>query len=652
MHHVALNGAGANQRDLHHEIVKAARLEPWQRVHLRATLHLKYPHGVGAAEIVIHRLITMVELSEVERHAARGANVFEAVLQHGQYAKPEQIDLDEPHGVEVVLLPLDDGALIHRRGLNGHHRVQRFVREHKAAHMNPAMPRCLVQTGHNVGERSHAQVVRVETGAVEQGARLTAGIGCASHAERCRGALCRVPITARGQRFRLLHRKSQHPRGIAHGAAPAPGDVLAHHRRVLAAIAIVDVLQDALAVAMRKINVNVRRFFALFTQKTLKEQLELDRIHCRDAECVAHRAVGRGAAPLTENSLAARKTHNVPHNQEIAGEPQLADERELVLNLSVVLCGAAPLPPLGGALLHELCEIRVFAHTGRERKGRQCGFEIGQPKRTSLGNGERGGEPCLVALPPARHLRRPFEIPLAVGAQARAHVVERRPVPQRHQHVVCEPPRGLGVMHIIGDHPRHIQRARERHEVARDGAFFWQRVVPALNGYPAFEHVDERGRRRAGVVVRTAGHESRHPATRAAGERKQSAGVARERVEIHARSPARVIEPRPRDERTQVAVSHAVLGEQHEVRQQRFGFGGAGSVHHLYTQLHTDQPRKLRLPRRRGEPHHAADVVVIGERERAKPKRHRARHELLWVRGPVEHRERGVAVQFGVRHSE
>ena len=139
MHHLALDGSRANERHLDDEIVERARLEPWEGVHLRAALHLEDAHRVGVAEVVIHRLVGHVELRELDGHAARGAHVLDAILQQREHAEAEQVDLDESHRVEVVLLPLDDGASRHRRGLDGDDGVQRLFGEDEPADVDAAV---------------------------------------------------------------------------------------------------------------------------------------------------------------------------------------------------------------------------------------------------------------------------------------------------------------------------------------------------------------------------------------------------------------------------------------------------------------------------------------------------------------------------------
>ena len=67
-------------------------------------------------------------------------------------------------------------------------------------------------------------------------------------------------------------------------------------------------------------------------------------------------------------------------------------------------------------------------------------------------------------------------------------------------------------------------------------------------------------------------------------------------------------------------------------------------------ELRADDRRQLRLARRGGEAHDAAELVVVGDRERGEAELLRARDERLGKRGAVEEREGGVGVELGVLH--
>ena len=168
MHHVTLDGTGPDERDLHYEIIEATRLEARQRVHLRAALHLEHTDRIRTTQIIVHRLVGAIELAEVDRHTARASHIRETVLHHGEHPQPEQVDLHQPDRIEIVLLPLDDGAVLHTRGLDRHHGAQRLLGEHESAYVDAAMTRRGVEPLDDVGETLHARVVRVEIGAFEQ----------------------------------------------------------------------------------------------------------------------------------------------------------------------------------------------------------------------------------------------------------------------------------------------------------------------------------------------------------------------------------------------------------------------------------------------------------------------------------------------------
>src|SRR5207244_4007908 len=120
---------------------------------------------------------------------------------------------------------------------------------------------------------------------------------------------------------------------------------------------------------------------------------ELDRIHRRDAQAITHRGVRGRATPLTEHALAARKAHDVPHDQKVAREPKFTNECEFVCNLRIMfpcaLLRPGRPPSFVCALLNEAREVLVGAHARRKWKCRQRGLELRETKRASFRNIER-----------------------------------------------------------------------------------------------------------------------------------------------------------------------------------------------------------------------------------------------------------------------
>ena len=88
------------------------------------------------------------------------------------------------------------------------------------------------------------------------------------------------------------------------------------------------------------------------------------------------------------------------------------------------------------ALFNKSREIFVGTHTWWQWKARQGRLYLRQPEGTALGYIERGANAFRCVSPASCNLRRTLEVPLAIGTQARAHLVECALVPERCQHVV------------------------------------------------------------------------------------------------------------------------------------------------------------------------------------------------------------------------
>ena len=66
-------------------------------------------------------------------HAAIARDHVERAPDRRQHAEREAIDLEQAQRVEVVLVPLDDGAVLHRRVLDRHHALEQAARDDEAA---------------------------------------------------------------------------------------------------------------------------------------------------------------------------------------------------------------------------------------------------------------------------------------------------------------------------------------------------------------------------------------------------------------------------------------------------------------------------------------------------------------------------------------
>ena len=327
---------------------------------------------------------------------------------------------------------------------------------------------------------------------------------------------------------------------------------------MLAPIALVHILQHALTLTMRKVDVDVRRLATIFTEKTLEEQVHADRIDCRDTKAVADRGVGGRAATLTENAFATRVTHDVPHNQKISGHLHATDHRQFVRELFFLLrCAGVP-PPLGGAGLDELCQIVVLADARRQRKLRQRRLELPDTELTTLGDHPRGAQTTLVAEPALVMQRGGLEIPLTVGTEARTHGVEWTTVTQCRERIVRGTALSRGVMRVVRHHPRHTDAARNGNQLTDECTFFGKAMIPDLDRKRLVEEIAQHAGDAIGFGNVTGGERLRNCAARTPAQCVEAGGVFRQQVKRHRwRTAIGHIHARAGDECTEVAIACA-----------------------------------------------------------------------------------------------
>ncbi len=137
-----------------------------------------------------------------------------------------------------------------------------------------------------------------------------------------------------GQTAKRVVIKAERFANFARRRAAAISDDVCRHRRAKFSVALVNILNRALAlVAARQIEIDVRPFAALFGKKAFKQKLHADRIDGGDAEAVTDGAVCRRAASLNQNSLVLTKLDDVPNDQEITFEFEFFDQPQFALNL-------------------------------------------------------------------------------------------------------------------------------------------------------------------------------------------------------------------------------------------------------------------------------------------------------------------------------
>ena len=135
VHRPALDGPGSDEGHLHHQVVEGAGLEAGQRGHLGPALDLEHPDRVGPAQHVVD-LVLLGDVGQVDLHAVGVADQVDGVVQGAEHAQAQQVELDQAHRRAVVLVPLQDGAVLHAGPLHRAHLDHRPVAQHHAARVD------------------------------------------------------------------------------------------------------------------------------------------------------------------------------------------------------------------------------------------------------------------------------------------------------------------------------------------------------------------------------------------------------------------------------------------------------------------------------------------------------------------------------------
>src|SRR5699024_7041542 len=99
-----------------------------------------HAHRVAAAQHVVDPGVGEVQTGEVHLEVFVLGREVDGVVQGGEHAQAQQVELDQPDGRAVVLVPLQDGPPGHARPFDGHHVRHRSVADHHAPGVDAEVP--------------------------------------------------------------------------------------------------------------------------------------------------------------------------------------------------------------------------------------------------------------------------------------------------------------------------------------------------------------------------------------------------------------------------------------------------------------------------------------------------------------------------------
>ena len=442
------------------------------------------------------------------------------------------------------------------------------------------------------------------------------------------------------------------------GAGPV-GDHVRDLRGVVTAVALVDVLDHLLAPVALDVDVDVGWPVPFGRQEPFEQQAERHGVGLGDAERVADRRVGGASPPLAVDVGAAAELDEVPHHEEVPGEPELLDDVELAVDRRPRPVAQATFAVhAAGALLGQVAEV----------------LHLGQHAAVELGAGERrevrGDEGQVERRRPADLARQlddtrvPGETAALldarseVGAGARrepgVELVEAAPGPHRGDGGGELSLRRGGVVHVVGGDAldadavgdldqrvvaRRVDRVAvvpqlDEHPVASEGAHQPLELAPC-GRRPVVEQ-----RLRDGALA-APGEHPRHPGHLVGhvGERELRCPLLPRQVP-EAQRPGQPRIPRwsvgQHEEVAAVWIGGVGIGQLAGVGlEQGVALGAGDSLFVTQTRgegdLGPEHGRQPHCPRRLGEADDPVEAVVIGEGERLQPQSSSFGGELLGV---------------------
>ncbi len=626
-----LDRPGTDQGHLDDQVVEASGQQPWQRAHLGAGLHLEHPDGVRTAELVVDALLFLRDGVHVPPLPAVVRRQVERVLQRGEHAEPEHVELHEPHVGAVVLVPLQDGPAVHPGVLDRHDLAHRPVGQDHAARVDAEVPR---EPEHLLGQ-------------VDHGLRDVVVLALGDRAPPL--DLLRPGVLLPGAVAECL-------RHVPHGTLRPVGDDVGDLCGVEPAVLVVDVLDHLFTPVGVEVHVDVGFLVAHRRQEPFERQAVPDRVDGGDLEQEADRRVCRRPAPLAEDPPAAGELHHVADDEEVPGEALVLDDGQFAFDalpfVRVDPVGVTRVEPAGPTP----GEVAQPAHRGvpvRHVEVGQTGLRRPQCEPELVGEFHASLDRTRPPREPPRHLGTGAQVRGVGGGQPPVDLVETAAGPDRGEGGRDREPVRGGVVDVAGRHDGQRVPVGQEGEDVVPGAVERVAVIRQLDHHVAgAEPVQQRAEGLLGRALTAAFEGLADAALPTAGEHPPPPARAfRQVVEVVPRPT--LLGPRGEVRRGHRA-GHPVVpvlpvGQQQQVRA--LGVGDAvlrlGEPERQFGAVDGGDAR-VRLGDL-GHPGGPVEAVVVGDRQSVQAQACCLFQQVLRRARAVQEAEGRVRVEFGVR---
>ncbi len=617
VHHARLQRAGTVERHQGDDVLEAVALQPPLQILGGARFRLEHGGGVAGGEQGVGAGVVERQVFEPEvvQLGIQLTHEFHRLVEDGQRAQAEEVELHQADLLDVVLVELAD----HRLGAGGD--IER------------------AEIGEPAGRDQHAAGMHADVagealelfGQRPQLGQLLFALQALLDLRLFLPRLGKADADFVGDQLGKLvdevERQVEHPADVADHRLGRQGAEGRDLRHAGGAVALLDVVDDTVAAVLAEVDVEVGHRHPLRIEEALEQQVVAQRVEVGDAQRIGHQRAGARAAPWPDrHAVPLGPVDEVGDDQEVAGKAHLPDGADLEGEALLVLralgrtrggvgeeLGKARLQPCRGLLRHELVQGQplgrrelgqlVLAQFDRQRAAARDFHRIGE----CLGEvGEQFG-----------HLGLGLEVLLVGEVLGPARVAEDVALGDAHPRFVGLEVIAVEELHRMGRHHRQPEFGGEPDAAADEGF-----LLGAAARLDALQFdvvaVREPGRPlprqllRQGVV---AGEQRlADVATLGAGQRDQVRVVARRELRAgdFGAATTAVAEVGVGEQCAQPQVAGAVLRQ-----QQGAGAVAAAAVARLRHPDVAADDRLDALGARRGvELDHAEQIGEVGQRQR------------------------------------
>ena len=323
----------ARSVERHHgdDVLEAVRLQPLQAFAHAGAFELEHACRVGARQELVGPAVVERYFGEIDVDAARPFHETERLLQNGQRLEAEEVELHEAGRLDHLPVELRDREMRFRIAIERNELFQRPVGNDDAGGMRRGVAIEALELLRDLEEPRHDRLALLLL------LQFRLAVDCVLQRDRVR----RIVRHELAQPVHLAVRHLQHAADVAqHGARLqlAVGDDLGD---AVGAILLLDVIDDAIALFLAEVDVEVRHRDALGVEEALEQQAEPQRVEIGDGQRVGDERARTRSAPRPDgHAVRLRPLDEVGDDQKVAGELHLRDDVDFVVEaFAVVVLG-------------------------------------------------------------------------------------------------------------------------------------------------------------------------------------------------------------------------------------------------------------------------------------------------------------------------